>query len=73
MSAHAIERGKVRMLPNWLVLGSVIVAAIVAFLFLMDLFLSIPFGRPSTLADILFVLSAAAILYLGWETYRDVL
>jgi len=60
------------MLPKWLVLASVIVAGIVAFLFLMDLATGIPFGRPNPIADVLFVLASGAILYLGWETYREV-
>ncbi len=66
------------MLPKALVLGAIIVAGIVAFLFLLDLITSffmdpaIPFKCPSRFADVLFVLSAGAILYLGYETYREV-
>lgn len=60
------------MLQKWLVLGTVIVAAPIAFLFLMDLAIKFPFQRANPLADILFILGAAAVLSQAYETYREV-
>lgn len=53
-----------------LVFGSFFIAGFVAILALLDIFLSIPFAG-SKLMDIMFVLSAAVVGYLGWDAYRD--
>ena len=59
-----------------LVFGSLGVAGVVAFLALIDLVLNDPFagGTRTTMSmvmDILFILSAALVGYLGWDAYRD--
>jgi hypothetical protein len=68
--------GTVRMASNLsknLVFGSFGVAGLVAVLALMDLFMQVPFGGPSVslVMDILFILSALIVGYLGWDAYKD--
>jgi len=53
-----------------LVFGSFFVAGFVAILAMLDLFLKIPFDGQMTM-DILFILSAAIVGYLGWDAYKD--
>jgi hypothetical protein len=40
-------------------------------LFLLDLFLGIPFGKLSPVVDILGVLACAIILYTSWDAFKD--
>lgn len=60
-------------LPKKMVIGSVIVAGIVALLALTDLILGIPFSgsEHTKLMDILFIVAAAIVGYLGWEAYKE--
>lgn len=53
-----------------LVICSLLVAAFVAILALLDLVLKTPFAG-SMLMDILFIISAAIVGYLGWDAYKD--
>lgn len=53
-----------------LVFGSFGVAGFVALLALLDIILEVPFGRAMVM-DILFILSAAIVGYLGWDAYKD--
>ena len=51
-------------------LGSMIVAALVALLALVDILTAFPFsGR--TVFDIVFLLSAAAVIYMAWDSYKE--
>jgi hypothetical protein len=45
-------------------------AGAIAFATVLDLALGIPFGR-AMVFDIMFLISAAVVLYLGWESYRE--
>ena len=54
-----------------LVFGSFFVAGFVAILALLDVILGIPFAGYSKVMDILFILSAAIVGYLGWDAYKD--
>lgn len=56
--------------PKRLVIGSMIVAGLVALAAILDMALGIPFARHMVL-DILFLLSAALVGYLAWDAYRD--
>jgi hypothetical protein len=47
------------------------VAALLLLLFGADLAVRLPFGRPSLLVDVLFLLSAAMLGYMSWSTYRE--
>ena len=53
-----------------LVFGSFGAAGGVALLSLLDLVLKVPFAGSVTM-DILFILSAAIVGYLGWDAYKD--
>jgi len=53
-----------------MVFGSFGIAGFVAILALLDLVLQVPFAG-STLMDILFILSAGIVGYLGWDAYKD--
>ena len=53
-----------------LVFGSFSVAGFVAILSLLDVVLKWPFAGYIVM-DILFILSAAIVGYLGWDAYKD--
>ena len=60
-------------LPKQAVIGSMVVAAIVALLAIADLVVGIPFsGSEHTfLMDILFLVCAAIVGYLAWDAFED--
>lgn len=47
------------------------VAAFVALLTILDLTLKVPFGGYSLAMDVLYLLAAAIVIYLGWESLRE--
>jgi hypothetical protein len=53
-----------------MVIGSMVVAGLVALAAILDMALGIPFAKHMVL-DILFLISAAIIGYLAWDAYRD--
>ena len=55
-----------------LIFGSFGVAGLVAVLALMDLVMQVPFAG-AMLMDILFLLSAGIVGYLGWDAYKDMI
>lgn len=58
--------------PKRFVIFSMIVAAIVALVALMDLILGIPFsGTHTQVMDVIFIISAAIVGYLCWDAYKD--
>ncbi len=46
-------------------------AGLVALLSILDLSLKVPFGGYSMAMDILYLVAAAIVLFMGWETYRE--
>jgi zinc transporter ZupT len=59
-------------LPKRVIVASVIVAVLVALTCLADLFAGVPFSGSSTkLMDILFIVCAAILIYMGWDAYKD--
>ena len=54
-----------------MIIGSWIVAGIVALAAILDLALNFPFNGEMKLMDILFLVGAAVIFYMGWDAYRD--
>lgn len=48
-----------------------VVAAMMLVLFGLDWASGIPFGRPSVLIDICFLISGALLLYCSWTTFRE--
>lgn len=56
-----------------MVIGSMVVAGVVALAALADLIVGVPFsgsGHTKTM-DILFIVAALIVGYLGWDAYRD--
>jgi hypothetical protein len=47
------------------------ISGLLLILFLLDLFLGIPFGRLSTVVNVLGVLACGIILYTSWDAFRD--
>lgn len=58
------------MSPKLLVQLSMGAAVLVAVVTGLDLAIGAPFGR-AMVFDIMFLVSAALVLYLGWESYRE--
>lgn len=60
-------------LPKRAVIASMVVAVLVALMAIADLVIEVPFsGSEHTfLMDILFIVCAAIVGYLAWDTYRD--
>jgi hypothetical protein len=54
-----------------LIYGAMGAAGFVALLAILDLSLKVPFGGYSTTMDILYLVAAAIVLYMGWDTYRE--
>jgi hypothetical protein len=59
--------------PKKMVIGSMVVAGLVALMAVSDLVLGFPFtgSEHSRLMDILFIVAAAIVGYLSWDAYRD--
>ncbi len=58
--------------PKTLVLGSMFAAGLVALLAIADLATGIPFsGKHTMVMDVLFILSAIIVIYLGWSSRRE--
>jgi zinc transporter ZupT len=52
------------------IIGSMAVAGLVAILALLDIFTKSPFnGQPAM--DIIFIICAAMMLYMGYDAYKD--
>ena len=54
------------------ILGSMGVCGLVALASLVDLFTGVPFGGFSVVMDVMFIVGAVVISYLGWETFREI-
>jgi len=56
-----------------MVIGSMVVAGVVALLAISDLTVGFPFtgSEHSRLMDILFIVAAGIVGYLSWDAYRD--
>jgi threonine/homoserine/homoserine lactone efflux protein len=53
-----------------MIVGSMAAAGLVALACLFDLIFAVPFAG-QMLFDILFLLAAGVVLYMGWDAYRD--
>ena len=58
-------------MEKWLCYGSMGVAGLLLLLFLLDMFLSFPFGGSSLAVDIVGVLVCGLVLYLAFDAFRD--
>ena len=54
-----------------MIIGSIAAAGVVALLSVLDLVMGIPFAGYSTMMDILFIVAAALVAFLGWDAYKD--
>lgn len=54
-----------------MIIGSMVAAGLVALVSILDLALKIPFSGYSMTMDILFLCSAAIIMYLGWDALQE--
>jgi hypothetical protein len=52
-------------------IAGMIVAGLIALIFIADLALGIPFRRVGTMTDVGFVVSALILAYLSWNAFRD--
>ena len=57
-------------MEKWLCFGSMGVAGFLLLLFLLDMFVSFPFGG-SMVVDIFGVLVCGLVLYLAYDAFRD--
>lgn len=69
-SAADVSR-KLESMARKLILVAMGVAAVVALICIADLAAAIPFGRYSVMMDVLYLISAGLIGYMGFETYRE--
>ena len=58
-------------MEKWLCWGSMGVAGLLLLLFVLDITLQIPFGGLSLVVDIIGILAAAIVVYLGWDAFQD--
>jgi hypothetical protein len=54
-----------------MIFGSVAAAGLVALLAILDMAIKVPFGGYSLTTDILFLVGALIVLFMGWESYRE--
>lgn len=54
-----------------MIIGSWVVAGLVALVAILDLALGIPFDRRMVVMDVLFLIGAAVIFYIGWDAFQD--
>ncbi len=59
-------------MEKWLCWGSMGVSGSLLLLFLLDLFVKIPFGGLSKLIDVLGILACGMVLYMSWNAFQDV-
>jgi hypothetical protein len=58
-------------MDKWLCWGSMGVAGLLLLLFLLDMFLGLPFGGISKVVDVFGLLASGVVLYLAWDASRD--
>tara|TARA_R110002111_G_scaffold177322_1_gene243453 strand:+ start:95064 stop:95252 length:189 start_codon:yes stop_codon:yes gene_type:complete len=56
--------------PKKMIIGSMAASGLVAALALVDIIVGMPF-RGSTIMDIMFIVSAALVLFLCWDAWKD--
>ena len=52
-------------------IAGMIVAGLLALVFIADLAIGIPFSRVGTMTDVGFLVSALILAYLSWNAFRD--
>jgi hypothetical protein len=58
-------------MEKWLCWGSLGVSGLLLLLFLLDIFLSFPFGGMDWIVSTLGIISCGLVGYLAWEAFKD--
>jgi hypothetical protein len=58
-------------MEKWLCWGALVITSLLTLLFILDLFLEIPFGRASIGVDVFAVLAGGLLIYLCIDTMRE--
>jgi hypothetical protein len=58
-------------MEKWFCWVSMGISGLLLLLFLLDLFLSFPFGGLSKTVDVLVIMSCGVVLYLAYDAFRD--
>jgi|SRR5262245_44137351 len=64
-------RGWISTMDKWLCWGSMGVSGLLLLLFLLDLFLNMPFGGISKVVDVFGILASGLVLFLAIDAFRD--
>ena len=55
-----------------LIFGSLGAAGLVALAAILDMAIAVPFGRYSMALDIMYLVAAGMVIYMGVETFREI-
>ena len=58
-------------MPKKIVIASMVVAGLVGVASVVDMAIGWPFGKVSMVMDVMFLLSAAAVGYMAFESFRE--
>lgn len=58
-------------MPKALTIAGMTVAVLIVLLFGLDLVVSFPFSKASTMMDIVFLICALLLGYMSWSSYRE--
>ena len=58
-------------MEKWLCWGSLGVSGLLLLLFLLDMFLDIPFGGMDWVVNIIGIIACGLVGYLAWEAFKD--
>jgi hypothetical protein len=58
-------------MEKWMCWSGLGVSGVVFLLFLLDLFVGIPFGRLSPTVDVLSLLACGLVAYVSWDALQD--
>ncbi|MEY4946891.1 MAG: hypothetical protein RIR22_1592 [Planctomycetota bacterium] len=58
-------------MEKWLCWGSMGAAGLVLLLFILDIAISLPFGRSNVVVDAIAIICSIAVLLLSWDAFRD--
>ena len=58
-------------MEKWMCWGSMGVAGLLLLLFLLDIFLAVPFGGASIIVDVAGILACLVVLYLAYDAFLD--
>jgi hypothetical protein len=59
-------------MEKWFCWGSMGVAGLLLLLFVLDLFLGVPFGGIWKAVDVILILASGLVLYLAYDAFRDI-